>query len=320
MDEMHAASPSRSTSPWRKTVTAFSVTVLSALVAVAGCVERSDPVETFDSLRLKSPTLQDKATLRIGVRSDVPFVAYKNDQGELAGFEIDLAKAIAEELGYTAQRIEWVVVDTMPERWSALQLGLADMTLASISITEQREAWVDFAGPYQLVPQRVMVPANRAEEFTTISDLGKPDVRVCVGTASTSEKALAAKGIRPDPVDSAQQCLDGLKAGSYQAYSTDLPILAGFLAQNPDQFKILNIEIADGYEHIGVAVPNGDWAMRDLVAYILDRWQRSSPSPWLDAYNRHLRTLPEMGTKYATQPRVNDPPILADYDSKAQPR
>lgn len=320
MHDTGSESSSRSSS-WRRALTAVSLTVMLVLVGAATCTERAEPKESVESLRAKSPTLRDKKRLRIGVRESVPLMGYRDPStNERSGFEIELARAMAAELGFTEDKIEWVTVSTVPDRISALQNNRADMILANLSMTEEREKLVDFAGPYMLVPQAVMVRRDRTKPLETIADLRRPGVRVCTGTGSTSEKALIAKGITPEPVDSNTQCLDGLRSKKYDAYSTDLPILAGFLAAEKNTLEILDLTIADFEERIGVAVPNGDWAMRDLVAYFLNRWQqgREGSSPWLHAYDSTIGQI--LNRKYRSQPRIDNPPELADHDSKAPQR
>jgi glutamate transport system substrate-binding protein len=269
-------------------------------------------------LRAKSPTLRDKARLRIGIREGVPLMGYRDPKtGVRSGFDVELATALARELGYTGDRVEWVTLTTVSDRIAALQDNRADMVLANLSMTREREELVDFAGPYMLVPQAVMVRRDRAKPLGTIADLRAPGVRVCTGTGSTSEKALTAKGITPDPVDTNTQCMEGMRSKKYDAYSTDLPILAGFVLGEKDTFEILEMAIADYSERIGIALPNGDSALRALIAHFLNRWQKGPPaaSPWLLAFDRTIGQA--LDRKYRSQPLVDDPPQLADYDSKA---
>jgi glutamate transport system substrate-binding protein len=168
------------------------------------------------------------------------------------------------------------------------------------------------------VPQAVLMRKQRTKSLETIADLRAKDVRVCALTASTSALALEAKGIIPEPVNTHNQCMEGMRAGSYDAYSTDLTILLGFLSNKSDfdTFTISDIAIADTVERIGIALPNNDENLRKLVSYTLERW-RTGPkesNPWLRAYDRTIGPLLDL--KYRSQPLVDNPPKLADYDSK----
>jgi glutamate transport system substrate-binding protein len=306
----------------RSVVTALAATALLGLAGAGSCAERKNPAETVDSLRAKSRTLQNRTRLRIGARDDVPFMFYEAN-GERSGFEIEIAKEMASNLGFGPDRIDWVPVRTLPERLSVLG-DRADMVVANISITKARAELVEFAGPYQLIPQAVLVHADRAKPLETLPDLQAPGVRVCTTTGSTSEESLKAKGITPDLYDTNAACMAKMKARRYDAFSTDLPILAGLreadrLQTGRQTFDILEIAIADVYEQIGIAVPKGDTAMRDLVAYFLDQWYRlgqdTGNSPWLRAFDRTIGPL--LDTKYRSQPRIPNPPQLKDYGSKA---
>ncbi|GAB2577792.1 glutamate-binding protein [Paractinoplanes abujensis] len=293
------------------------------LAGAAACAAEEDPKETVDSLREKSPTLQAvarRARIRIGVREDIPYVSYL-ESGRRTGFEIEIARALADELGYTEDKIEWVKVETLPARLSVLQQDNADMVVASLSMTAKREELVDFAGPYQLVPQQVLVRRDRTKTLATIADLRRKDVRVCTTTGSTSEKVLGDKKIEAQPVDTNKACMDGLRDGTYDAFSTDLPILAGMaqadrVESGEDLFELLDLAIADEDEKIGVAVPDGDSAMRKVIAWYLHRWEADETnSRWQRAYDKTIG--PYLGARYGSQPHLDNPPDLADYDSKA---
>ena len=302
----------------RKIMTAISVTLLLLLVGAAACTEQATPTETVESLRAKSPTLNNKARLRIAVRGDVPYMFYLDPTTKVrSGFEIELAREVARELGYPEDRIDWITVRTLSERLDVLQQNRADMVMANFSITPDREQLVDFAGPYLLVPQAILVRHDRSRPLETIADLRAPNVHVCTPTGSTAERALIGKGIVPEPVDTNGECMAGLRSGRYDAYSTDLPVLAGMRGTEREAFALLDTAIADSSERIGIAVPNNDSAFRSLIAYFLDRWQKGAPaaSPWLRAYDRTIGPL--IDGKYRSQPLVDNPPTLADFDSKA---
>ncbi|GIH05477.1 glutamate-binding protein [Rhizocola hellebori] len=286
--------------------------------AAAACVENKDPKESVQSLRAKSPTLRDKVRLRIGVRETLPFLSYRDPStGIRSGFEVELARGIASDLGFTEEKIDWVPVTDVQSRMHVLQANQADIVVASLTMAPDRP--VDFAGPYLVMPQAILVHKQRTKRVESIADLKAPDFKTCVGISSTSAKALEAKGIKPELVNDGLMCIDGMTSNKYDAYSSDLQVLASVLARDPDKFEILKLLVSDAEERIGVAVPQGDTALRDLVAYFLNRWLIGpQPSPWMRAYDRTIG--PHLEAKYRSQPRVDKPPVLVDYDSKAQPR
>lgn len=318
-----AIDPTSRRRSWRRVLTALNAMILFAFVGMVACAQQAEPEETVESLRADSPTLQNKTRWRIAVRDSLPLMSYRDRAtGKFSGFEIEIAKEVAGELGFDESRIDWVVLSNNAERLSFLQSGNADMTVASLAITDDREALVDFAGPYLLVPQAMLVRKQRTKQLDTIADLRAKDVRVCTLTSSTSALALQAKGIVPEPVNTHNQCMEGMRSGKYDAYSTDLTILVGYLSGKSDfeTFEISDLVIADHVERIGVATPNNDESLRKLVSFILERWRTGSKesSPWLHAYDRTLGPL--LDRKYRSQPLVDNPPKLADYDSKAPRR
>lgn len=308
---------------WRAALTAVSATILFVFVGAVACARQVEPKETVESLRAGSPTLRDKTRWRIAVRDSLPLISYRDRAtGKFSGFDIEIAKAVASELGFDEEKIDWVVVSNNTERLSFVQNGNVDMTVAALTMTPEREQLVDFAGPYLLVPQAMLVRRQRTKPLDTIADLRPKDVRVCTLTSSTSALALQAKGITPEPVNTHNQCMEGMRSGKYDAYSTDLTILIGFLSNKSDyeKFEISDLAIADTVERIGVATPNSDESLRKLISYILERW-RTGPkesSPWLHAYDRTIGSL--LDAKYRSQPLVDNPPNLADYDSKVPRR
>src|SRR5262245_42494317 len=186
----------------RDAVTAVCVCVMLILVGTAACTRTNTAPETVESLRDKSPTLLGKSRLRILIENNAPLMSHVDPRtGERVGFEIEIATSLAAELGFSKDKIDWIPIKSGPDRQTFLQSGLAEMAVASFSITAERQQFVNFAGPYMLVPQSLVAHRERTEPLRTIADLRAPGVRVCTLTGSTSYKALVAKQIVADPFD-----------------------------------------------------------------------------------------------------------------------
>jgi glutamate transport system substrate-binding protein len=302
----------------REALTSVCISAFLVTGGAAACVETKAPKESVETLRAKSPTLRDKLRLRIGVRETLPFLSYRDpDTGVRSGFEVEVAKGLAADLGYTADKIDWVTVTDVQSRMHVLQANQADIVVASLTMTTDRP--VDFAGPYLVIPQAVLVHKQRTQKVESIADLKAADFKICVGISSTSAKALEERGIKPEVLNDGLMCIEGMKANKFDGYSSDLQVLASVLATDPDRFEILKLIVSNAEERIGVAVPQGDTALRDLIAYFLNRWLVGpQPSPWMRAYDHTIG--PHLDAKYRSQPRVDRPPVLVDYDSKAQPK
>ena len=103
-------------------------------------------------------TTTEGPTLTIGVSFDQPGIGMESG-GTLSGFDIDTATYVAKELGIPAQNIIWKEA-TPAERENLLEDGDVDLVVSSYSITDERKQKVDFAGPYFLAHQDLLVRRN----------------------------------------------------------------------------------------------------------------------------------------------------------------
>jgi len=92
----------------------------------------------------------------IGTKFDQPGLAVKNPDGSMSGFDVDVARYVAAELGYKPDEIEW---EESPsgQRETLIQNGQVDYIVATYSITDSRKKKVDFAGPYLDTGQSLLV-------------------------------------------------------------------------------------------------------------------------------------------------------------------
>src|SRR5690625_7035163 len=85
-------------------------------------------------------------------------MGYRECDNDPTGFDVDVAKAVLSEMGYEEDQIEWEETPT-PQRENMLENGKVDMIFATYSITEERAERVDFAGPYFMAGQDILVRA-----------------------------------------------------------------------------------------------------------------------------------------------------------------
>lgn len=105
-----------------------------------------------------APAVTDaREPIRVATRVIPPFVL--RESGQLTGFSMDLLFALAREMN---QRVTIVETDTVPNLLGAVEQGRADMAIAAISITAERERRFDFSQPMFEAGLQIMVPAERA--------------------------------------------------------------------------------------------------------------------------------------------------------------
>lgn len=208
----------------------------------------------------REESLVDADSLTIGVKDDQPGLGLQVD-GELVGFDVDVAHYIAAHLG--VEDVELVGV-TSAEREEKLISGEVDMVVATYSITPARKTQVTFGGPYYVAKQDILVRAQE-DEVDGVRDLEGRSL--CQGAGSNSAfritDGLGIDVLELQEVETYSVCIERLSEGSVDAVSTDNLILAGFLAEDPDSFRFVNNPFTD--EKYGVGLPHGDVAACEAV-------------------------------------------------------
>ncbi|MFJ4705276.1 serine/threonine-protein kinase [Streptomyces anulatus] len=202
-------------------------------------------------------------TLKIGVKDDQPGLSkFDKKTRTYKGYDIDLAYAIAESMGYGKGEVAFTTVAT-DYRSTALKTKKVDLVIASYSITDDRKTAspggysVDFAGPYYDASRSFLV-REKSSKYTIndSSDLVDLRVEVCTARESTYETELPKRGftMAKSQPNTYQDCLDKLldpKSDVYAVASDDI-ILAGYVKANPG--KVRQLEPINGAEGYGVAM------------------------------------------------------------------
>ncbi|MER5529989.1 glutamate ABC transporter substrate-binding protein [Streptomyces sp. NPDC002677] len=207
--------------------------------------------------------------IKIGIKFDQPGLGLKKPDGSYSGFDVDVATYVAKQLGYAPDKIEWVETKSA-DRENALSRGDVKFIAATYSITDERKAKVDFAGPYLLAHQDLLVKTG--SDISKGTDLnGK---KLCSVTGSTSAQNVQ-KSIAPQAklkqLSSYSECIAGLQSGAVDAVTTDDSILAGFAAQDQykGKFKLAGLKLSN--ENYGVGVKKGDSATLDKINKALEQ-------------------------------------------------
>ncbi|MGA5553407.1 glutamate ABC transporter substrate-binding protein [Streptomyces lavendulocolor] len=194
--------------------------------------------------------------INVGIKFDQPGVGLKTPDGSYTGFDVDVATYVAQQLGYEPGDIVWKEAKSA-DRETMLQRGDVDFIAASYSINDERAKKVDFAGPYLLAHQDVLVRADD-NSITKPSDLNNK--KLCSVTGSTSAQNVKTK-LAPDAqlqeYGGYSECLTGLENGVIDAVTTDDSILAGYAAQEQfrGKFKLGGFKMSN--ENYGIGVQKG---------------------------------------------------------------
>ena len=209
--------------------------------------------------------LSDAGSIKIGVKFDQPGIGNKNPStGKPEGFDIEIGKIVAGQLGIAADKIEFVET-VSANREPFLQQKQVDMVVATYTINDKRDTVVDFAGPYFVAKQDILVAKGNPKQITGPEGLkGKKTCSVSGSTpASTVQEKYGLTTADLVLVDAYSKCRDALGNGQVDAVTTDNVILAGYVDQAPDKFELLNKPFTE--EPYGIGVPEGQEAFCEFI-------------------------------------------------------
>lgn len=175
-------------------------------------------------------SIKDKGKLTCGVKFDVVGFGFRNPtNGQIEGFDADICREIAKELGVEAELIEAVSANRIP----FLNERRVDLVISTFTINDERKTQIDFSRPYYIAGQSILAKIDNTE-INSVEDLNGKNV--CSATGSTSEANVREKAPQANLVlfatyTEAGQALDD---GRCDAVSTDDVILFGLIDAYPD--------------------------------------------------------------------------------------
>lgn len=212
--------------------------------------------------------LHDAGTVTVGTKFDQPGFGLANPQGVPEGFDVEIAKIIAAKLGIPANKIKWTET-VSANRESFIQNGQVDFVVATYTINDKRKELVDFAGPYYVAGQDIMVKKGNPLGIKGPDDLaGK---KVCSVEGSTPAQNIRDNYSQAQLVlfDVYSKCADALRNGQVDAVTTDNVILTGLVAGSNGAFELVGKPFTK--EPYGIGLKKGDDAFRDFINDVLEK-------------------------------------------------
>jgi glutamate transport system substrate-binding protein len=226
--------------------------------------------------------IQERGEITIGVKYDVPPFGFLNPQtDEVEGFDVDMGRFIAEELGVEPKFIEAISDNRIP----FLERGTVDLILSTMTINAERDLEIDFSEPYYIAQGRILVP--KGSDIKGLEDLA--GTSVCTALGSTYEETIREDA--PDAelrlVDTYSECLELLQNEAIDAISTDDVILTGMIIQD-DSLEMVGDPLTT--EPYGVGIKEGDKQLKDFVDGVLQQVEQDGR--WEETYQewvgRHI--------------------------------
>ena len=252
---------------------ALALALALLLLLPAAVLAQALPYHADPSAREIVPNLSAVPTIRFLTTADFPPFNFRDDKGELVGFNVDLARALCADLSIacTVQAWPW------EQAAKALEDNQGDALIAGLAMTPENGALFDFSSIYLMLPGRFATPVDVAKGFDPASLSGKR-VAVRRGSAHAEFIRRYLAEAKPLEFDTEPAALDALKKGDADAYFGDALRASFWLNDNvgccdfagepyfrPDLF-------GDG---LSIAVPAGHDAVRQALDYGLGRLKRS---------------------------------------------
>jgi glutamate transport system substrate-binding protein len=244
------------------------------------------------NVKIDSPTLkkaQKAGKLVIGAKNDQPFLGFADAGGKRSGFDIEIAKMIAADLGFSPDMIEFKTVDTR-NREASISNGEVDLYVGTYTINDERKKKVGFAGPYYTAGADLLVRKNDGTISGPYSLQGKT---VCSVKGSTAIKEIKKPDYNTTTVETSKynECVQKLLNDEVDAVTTDDAILMGYAAQRPEKLKVVGSPFTE--EPYGIGMNKNDKALRDAVSDAIEAHDKNG-----DHKRAYDATLGLSGSRY----------------------
>lgn len=191
-------------------------------------------------------------TITVAIDPTKPPMQFVDQQGEIAGFEIDLIKAMASEAGFTPvfKQIDWQHIFT------GLNSGEYDVICASVSITDERRNSFSFTEPYINLAQAVVV--KKQSPIKRIEDLSGLTIGVKSGTTSLFS-AEQIPGVLIREYSIVEEAMDALRDGEIEAVVCDGPVAAHYISNKvASPHELLSLLAGNNQEQYAMVVRKND--------------------------------------------------------------
>lgn len=218
------------------------ISVVLAVLMLASLLTMAVSAENDPDLLSR---IQERGTIIIGLEGDWAPWSFVDEDDQLMGFDVEVARAIAEKLGVEAEII--------PGEWDGLFAGMDagryDIVVNGVEVTPEREEKYDFAGPYAYIRTALIVRGDN-ETIQSFEDLeGK---KTANSIASTYMNLAEDYGATCYGVDTLDETLTMVLQGRVDATLNAIVSYTDYMAQHPDaNLKV----VATTEEASDVAIP-----------------------------------------------------------------
>ncbi len=262
----------------------------AAAVATAPAPDCGDPRQSYSPSPSTSigtiDRIKQRGRLRVAVSADTLLFGFRDPiTGQLKGFDIEVAKAVAKAIFGDDSKIDYTVV-SYAQRIPALMNDQVDLVADVMTMNCKRWAQINFSSEYYTAGQKFLVRSD--SPATSVNDLGGK--KVCAANGSTNIDELKKyPALKVTGVDDVSDCMVLFQQGRVVAVTGDDTVLAGFVKQDP-YAKVIGDRITDEPYGLGIRKENVDFAR--FVNSVLDDIRQSR---WTQFYDQNVKTASDTG-------------------------
>lgn len=289
----------------RKKFMAVTVTMLLCVAALTACggsksepsktaTEEETTNETAESTDTESTdtqnsggllaSIQESGKLVVGTASGYPpyeFVDITSANQDVIGIDIELAQAVADELG-----VELVVQDmTFSSLLSSIPAHKIDLAIAGISPTDERKETMDFSDTYLTAEQMILVLADEADQYKTLEDFAGKAV---AAEKSTTQEALAKERLTDSTITSLEKvpdCILELQNGKIAGIVVESIVGEQYVEVNPN--IVFSDASFDAYKYSAIALEKGNEDLVEILNKVIkENIDNGSFDKWVEEYSQ----------------------------------
>jgi len=230
---------------------------------------------TFSLHSMAGDTLQrvvDFKVLKVGMSGNQPPLTMKNREGGLMGFDVDLAKALADAMKVQLEIVPMPFGDLM----QALEDDKIDMVMSGLAITPERTELVSFIGPYMMSGKSILTKNSGLAKISGASEANRKDLKLLALNNSTSASFVRAVAPEAELVEitSYDEGVAMIVDGKADAMVADMPVCVLSVARFPEA-GLTTLQEPLTVEPIGIAVSKDDPQFYNLVDNYLRAYEKT---------------------------------------------
>ncbi|MCM1271863.1 MAG: transporter substrate-binding domain-containing protein [Ruminococcus flavefaciens] len=262
-----------------KRIIGLGLSLILALGVFAGCSNNKNDNQL--------EAIKKAGKIVVGIEGTYPPFTYHDPKtDELAGIDVELAKAIGEKLGVEVEFVEAAWESLL----SGVDSGRLDTVINNVGVSDERKEKYDFSDSYLYIPKQVVVKGDN-EEIKGVDDLnGK---KVATSATNAFNPWFESKGATVVAVDTSDEAASLILSGRADFVNFDPLILKSYLDEHPDADLKVAFSIPDTYEATAIPIRKGETEL-------------------LDEINKALRELSEDGTLA----KISEKYVDGDYTQK----